>query len=75
VTITAALIKSQSFHLVIKVVIVLIIVALLDNLFLERPFMPSHWGPLFAYLVWKSVKRDRQVRMRRHLTALDGAVW
>jgi hypothetical protein len=53
-TITELDVQHQTSCFVGKVVLVLLIGALIDNLFLHRPFTPAHWGPVLAYLVWKA---------------------
>jgi hypothetical protein len=35
-------------------VLVLLIGAAIDKLFLQRPFTPAHWGIVLAYLVWRA---------------------
>jgi hypothetical protein len=60
VRITAADVTHQAVHLVVRVALVLLIGAVIDELFLHRTFAPAQWGLPVAYLLWKSVKRDRQ---------------
>jgi hypothetical protein len=54
VTITAVDVQHQTSYLVGKVVLVLLIGAVIDELFLHRPFTPANWGAVLAYLVWKA---------------------
>jgi hypothetical protein len=68
-TITASEVRYQAFCLVLKVALVLLAGALLDELFLQRTFTPSHWGAPLAYLV---LKASHVTRRDKTTTTLEG---